>query len=292
MNIRKLYLSLSLFLIIILNPVNSFARIGHYGLSMDYNHFDNQNQIIATIFKTERRSNIGEENLSMYNISLGLRTFNDSKAELIYKLTFLQGGGIIPITKKYEPEGEESEPLNPGARDYTFWNYFMGITILNIDKTQIEKFLIQWFQLSAGFGFDTFEPSKKDEFHINGFLSPKLGLSSVFLGSYNFNNLPNNDKNLFGIETGLNLLFDFCYKRKIFFKPYFDYSLFLSEMMINKISTGFIIDYYYYILINEYHGYRDYIKFSLVINENKYFIKNEDREFLKLDMGIKYYFRW
>jgi hypothetical protein len=282
MNIRKLNLSLSLSLIIILSPINSSARIGHYGLSMDYNHFDNQNQIIATIFKTERRSNIGEENLSMYNISLGLRTYKDNKPEIIYKITFLQANGIIPI-------GETDGPISPGDRLYSFWNYFGSATILNFDKTQIEKFLIQWFQLSAGFGFDTYEPSKKDEFHINGFLSPKLGLSSVFLGSYNFNNFPNNDKNLFGIETGLNLLLDINYKREIFIKPYFDYSLFISQMMINKLCGGFILDYYYQIPMST-NSHRKYVKFSIGFNDNKYYIKNMIKQFVKVDLGIKYYF--
>jgi hypothetical protein len=256
--------------------------------SIDYSNFNNQNQILASIFKTDRFKlhNIGYKDWKFLNLSLGARINEVNKASLIYNFTFLTFDGMSPILDEME-----DRPLHPGGRDYSFWNNVVGATILNIDATQFEKYKIQWIQFRFGWGFDTFSGDHRNEaLTFDGFIEPKLGISSIELGENNFTNFENNKVFNSDVETGATIFFDLTYRHKYFLRIMSDYSAYISKNLLNKLSGGLTFDYYFKIPRKNDNSLYSDCKFTFGASYNKYILKNMRKEFLRLDLGANYYF--
>ncbi|MDX9791159.1 MAG: hypothetical protein RBT61_10045 [Candidatus Kapabacteria bacterium] len=255
---------------------------------IENNNLSNQNQIVVSWYKTGW-DNFGNENLQMYNFSIGLRTHSFSKPLPIGKLVFYQKSSIIP-TDKYDNYQDSERPLVPcGGRDYTLWNRLGNGTILNIDMTDFEELYIKWAQIQYGFGLDTRNLIKTDKLFYHAFLSGKLGLSSITYGDNNFKSKKDNLTHDISLETGIKLNTGITYKRDFIFEPFIDYTFYIAENIVHKISCGISTEYYDYILISKSGSYSNFIKFSFGVNYNKYFFEKTEQEFLKFDFGIKYF---
>jgi hypothetical protein len=264
-----------------------YSQMPYIGIGLDYDYFSKQNQVMVSVFKPEWFP-IGGNDMTFYKISLGLRSIIDRNPRFVYKIFAMKGDWYKPIIRE-----DGVRPLNPGGFDYAFWNYYFGASLLNFDNSLIENLFIQWINFSAGLGInlydDSYDTKKSKDYNIEAALAPKLGLSTFCFGDDNFSNFNNNKKNYLALESGLKFMFGFSFKRDIFIKTNQDYTFFVTEQMINKLTSGVSIDYFYYIPIHECKGcYRDYLKFSIGVSYNKYYFENNYKEFVKFDFGFKY----
>ncbi|OGU15760.1 MAG: hypothetical protein A2X61_02405 [Ignavibacteria bacterium GWB2_35_12] len=286
---KKLFLFLLFNICLLLNPLPSKAFVD-FGSSLEYDYFNKQNQLIASFFITDGFIYSGlfrnSEYNSELNVSIGLRNYQDKIPDFIYRLSIFNLNELIPITEK-----DTSRALRPGYQERSFWNYLFGLTIINYDKTQIENQLMQWAQFRAGYGFSTYKLNLKNKFNYEGFLTTKLGLTSIDLGEYNFEDI-NYDKNhFFRLETGLNFLLDMSYKRNISIKTELDYTLLIAEIMIHKINIGLVCVGNYFIPNKRCENcYNDYLKFSFGVNYNNYFVGYTINEYIKYEFVINYFY--
>lgn len=286
MNKLFLFLLLNIHLLLIPLPSNVFED---YGSSLDYNYYNKQNQILGSMFlKGKLYKEL--DNITFLNISLGLKTYEDKKPDFIYKLFLINSNSLIPILDEIEDTSSD-RPLRPGYVATSFWNYLWGVTILDFDKSQIENSLNQWIQLRGGFGFNTSGIAYSNNFNFRSFIISKLIVSSVKFGEYNFNIFNDSSKFHNGFEAGITFYSDMLYKKDLLIKAELGYSLFKSDILINKINAGFNLDYNLYFPTDKFQGhYRDYIKFRIGA---LYFIYNFDKtniEFIKCGFSINYFF--
>ncbi|TAL68246.1 MAG: hypothetical protein EPN82_11175 [Bacteroidetes bacterium] len=276
---KKLFLFLLLNINLLLIPLSSNAR-EDLGLGLNYNYFNKQNQIVASASLCTRYLFFSEPE-QFCNIAVGIRTYNDKSPYYIYHLTLFKTDAFRAILN------EEGIPLRPGYTHPSIWGFIYGITLLDIDKTQIENSLIQWLQVRGGFGTHQLILSNINELNFHGFMALKLGISSINFGGYNFKNINDNTKNRIGIESGFNLVSDFSYNKDINLQAKLDYSLLISDDVIQMLTGGIYL--VYNLRIKE--GYKsDLMNFLMGANYYYYFLENINKEFIKYEIGINCHF--
>ncbi len=258
------------------------SSISHYindcnVIGIENKNFNNQKQLVFSWYQTDWE-NFGNENLKMYNISIGLRTFSNEKPTLIGRIMYMQGSDISPFVDK-------NSPLIPGDRYYTFWNRIGKGSILDFDMTDLEELYIKWLHIQRGYGFDTYNLNSTDKFLYHAFVLGKLGLSSITYGNNNFKNKSDNLTHGLALESGVKLNAGLSYKRDFICESIIDYTFYFANDIVHKISAGIKNEYHYPTL---YDGY-DFIKFSLDINYNKYYFDKFEEDFLKFELGISYF---
>ncbi len=283
--INKMILFLFLMLVFSLDIISCYEN--QLILGLNFENYKNQNQTTLSIFKKEGLEYEGLDDMSIFKISVGLKTFSDNNPEFIYNIAIVDGDNYFPVF--FEKIDFKSRPLTPGVPVYSLWNYLLGATFLNFDKTNYEKFIINWIKFRAGFGFNTYELEKYNKNNFNGFLSAGIGLSSIELGNYNFENIINNTKLSLGFEPDVKLQLGFFYNRDLFIKTFINYSYFISEQSFPKLCSGINLDYSYYILLPD-RWYRNYLQFSVGADFNKYYFENSSIDFFKLNLNFKYIF--
>lgn len=280
---KKLILILVLALLFLTDK--SFSKQPIFGIGLEYSYFNEHNQVMASVFKPNWFP-IGSSNLNLFNISLGLRNINVLNTELLYNIYFIKGDYyiVIPLDKH-----SDNARLQTDNFDYGFWNYYCGVTILNFDNSKIENLFVQLINFSVGLASNSYNSQKSKDFNIEAVLAPKLGLSTFCFGNENFSNFNNNKKNHPAIESGLKFMLGFSFKRDIFIKANQDYTLFVTDQMINKLSSEVTFEYFYDIPnIKCEDCYYGPLKFSVGVSYNKYYFEDKSKEFLKYDFSIKY----
>ena len=280
---KKLILLIAWSCLIFIYPVNS--TVLKMGLGIDYSVFNDQNQIIA-IFNSPTREYDFLVNMSLINLSIGLRTSIINKTNLIWKLSLIEGNNIYPLIIK---QNNSDILLYSTASDYPTWYYVFGGSILNFDKANIENFIIHWMQLRFGVGYNTYKLKKDDQINFIGSIATKLGLGTYNFGENNFQSFNSYNKYFTGLESGLSLLLGLSYGRVVILKSNLDYTFVITNRMINKLSYGFVFDYFLYspVFVNK-NSNSNFFKFSIGVNKNKYYFEDKSKEFLKYDFSIKY----
>jgi len=206
----------SLLLLLTAKPFSLYSDLP-LAIGLDYSNFNKQNQLMGTISIHSPQNTLS--NGGVFDIALGLRTFNFKKPAFIYNFALCKVDIFEPFVRGgvYCDFGANGDAAF-GPHEQTLGNYLFGITLLNFDKTQFTNSMIQWAQIRYGLGISTYGLTIHDSgyFNFKGFIATKLGYSTINLGNINFEKFKDNNKDFKSLESGIKINMDVGYKRILY----------------------------------------------------------------------------